>query len=74
MNASLLPLDNIAENYKDYSKTEDTYIHCGGGYRSVITCSILMRKGIENIINVEGGFSKIKEMDMEFTDPTPCSL
>ena len=74
VNATLLPLDKIQENYKEYSKEKDNFIHCAGGYRSVIACSILKKRGIENIINVEGGFSKIKECNLDFTEPTPCSL
>ncbi len=74
VNATLLPLDNIQENYTEYPETDDVFVHCAGGYRSVIACSILMQKGKFNIINVEGGFTKIKECNLEFTDPTPCSL
>jgi glyoxylase-like metal-dependent hydrolase (beta-lactamase superfamily II)/rhodanese-related sulfurtransferase len=74
VNATLLPLDNINKNHKEYSKEKDNFIHCEGGYRSVIACSILKQQGIENIINVEGGFSKIKECNLDFTEPTPCSL
>ena len=31
-------------------------VHCQGGYRSMIACSLLRRAGIENVINVTGGF------------------
>ena len=74
VNAALLPLDNILENYMEYSREKDTFIHCAGGYRSVIACSILLQHGMDNIINIEGGFSKIKECNLDFTEPTPCSL
>ena len=36
------------------------YIHCAGGYRSVIAISILKAKGFHQLINIEGGFSEIK--------------
>ncbi|MEI8280208.1 MAG: rhodanese-like domain-containing protein, partial [Bacteroidota bacterium] len=36
------------------------YIHCAGGYRSVIAASLLKRQGIHNLRNVLGGFGKIK--------------
>jgi len=37
------------------------YVHCAGGYRSVIACSLLKRQGIHNLRNVLGGWSKMKE-------------
>ncbi|MFN8862812.1 MAG: rhodanese-like domain-containing protein, partial [Flavobacteriales bacterium] len=39
----------------------DVYVHCAGGYRSVIFISILQARGFRNLINVEGGFKAIKE-------------
>ena len=40
---------------------KQNYVHCAGGYRSVIACSLLKRVGINNIINIEGGFDAIKK-------------
>ena len=40
---------------------ENIYVHCAGGYRSVIASSILKREGMHNIRNVSGGWNKIKE-------------
>ena len=37
------------------------YVHCAGGYRSVIACSLIKRQGIHNLRNIEGGFNAIKE-------------
>lgn len=37
------------------------YVHCQGGYRSIIACSIMKREGIHNLRNVEGGFAKMKD-------------
>lgn len=37
------------------------YVHCAGGYRSVIACSLLKREGFHNLRNVLGGWAKIKE-------------
>lgn len=39
------------------------YVHCAGGYRSVIACSLMKKEGYQNIRNVLGGFAKIKEQD-----------
>ncbi len=43
-------------------------MHCAGGYRSIIANSILKSKGLHNIIDVEGGFSSIKECSIKLTD------
>lgn len=39
------------------------YVHCAGGYRSVIACSLMKREGFHNLRNVLGGFGRIKETD-----------
>jgi rhodanese-related sulfurtransferase len=41
----------------------NVYVHCGGGYRSVIAASLLKRQGIHNLRNVIGGWNKIKELE-----------
>ncbi len=40
---------------------QNIYLHCGGGYRSVIAASLLKRQGIHNLRNVSGGWNSIKE-------------
>ncbi len=57
---SNLPLANILSSHNQLIKTEDYYVHCRGGYRSVIFSSILKQKGYENLINIEGGFEEIR--------------
>lgn len=37
------------------------YVHCQGGYRSIIACSIMKREGIHNLRNIDGGFAKMKD-------------
>nr|WP_294903856.1 MBL fold metallo-hydrolase [uncultured Lacibacter sp.] len=44
---------------------DNLYVHCAGGYRSVIASSILKKQGFHNLRNVVGGFSKIKEQKIE---------
>jgi hydroxyacylglutathione hydrolase len=44
-----------------FEEDENIYVHCAGGYRSVIASSILKKEGIHNLRNVLGGWSKIKE-------------
>ncbi len=45
----------------DFEENQNLYVHCGGGYRSVIACSLLKSQGIHNLRNVLGGWDKIKE-------------
>lgn len=56
------PLDYIDESLKAINKIDTYYVHCAGGYRSMIFASILKSKGYENLVDVEGGFAAIKEM------------
>jgi len=45
------------------------YVHCAGGYRSMIALSILKARGFDNLIDVAGGFAAIKVMDkLSLTD------
>jgi hydroxyacylglutathione hydrolase len=47
--------------------TDNIYVHCAGGYRSVIAASVLKKEGIHNIRNVLGGWSTIKELKDKFS-------
>lgn len=66
-NAINLPLDYINENMGEWDADKTYYIHCAGGYRSVIAASILRSRGYDQLINVEGGFSKMKESNLPHT-------
>ncbi|WP_114491711.1 MBL fold metallo-hydrolase [Candidatus Ulvibacter alkanivorans] len=59
--ATLTPLGAINEHMDEYPDEEPFYVHCAGGYRSVIAASILKSRGIHNVIDVAGGFKAIKE-------------
>lgn len=58
-----LPLNNMTDpgRMADIDETDNLYVHCAGGYRSVIACSLLKRQGIHNLRNVVGGWAAIKE-------------
>ena len=43
--------------------TDNVYIHCAGGYRSVIACSLLKIQGIHNIRNINEGWAGIKKLE-----------
>lgn len=57
------PLDTLTDPgiLSDFEETHNLYIHCQGGYRSVIAASLIKRQGIHNLRNVLGGWNKIKE-------------
>ncbi|WP_405349743.1 rhodanese-like domain-containing protein [Nonlabens sp. Asnod3-H03] len=61
------PLDYINDHLASFPGNT-FFIHCAGGYRSMIAASILKSRGIHNLINVEGGFNAIKETDIAVTN------
>jgi len=63
-----LPLDLINTNLTEYDKDKEYYMHCVGGYRSMIAASILKANGIDKIIDVNGGFNAMKEAGMNMTE------
>jgi hydroxyacylglutathione hydrolase len=62
------PLDFVNEWWADVNDEEPFFIHCAGGYRSMITASILKSRGIHNFYEVAGGFKAIAETDVPKTD------
>ena len=60
------PLSDL-ENDK-LNSTAENFVHCAGGYRSVIACSLLKREGIHNVTNIEGGFGAIKNTDLPLSE------
>ena len=56
-----IPLDFINSKMAEFPQEETMYIHCAGGYRSVIAASILKSRGYHDMVNVEGGFKAIEE-------------
>ncbi|WP_299125927.1 rhodanese-like domain-containing protein [uncultured Tenacibaculum sp.] len=61
------PLDFLNDHVAEFPTKEDFYIHCAGGYRSVIAASILKARGYHNVIDVAGGYKAIKETNIERT-------
>ncbi|WP_316768863.1 MBL fold metallo-hydrolase [Pedobacter frigiditerrae] len=62
------PLDYINDWTSEINPEETYYIHCAGGYRSMIAASILKARGIENVIDIAGGYSALKETELKRTD------
>jgi rhodanese-related sulfurtransferase len=59
--ATNFPLDYVNKNMNMLSKNRTYYIHCAGGYRSMIMASILQARGIRNIVDIQKGFKGIEE-------------
>ncbi len=62
LNLPLSDMTDIAE-LAQFEDSQNVYLHCAGGYRSVIAASLLKREGVHNIRNVHGGWDKIKEQE-----------
>ena len=62
------PLDYLNDYLTSFPKETTFYLHCAGGYRSVIAASILKSRGIHNLIDIAGGFKSIQETQIPKTD------
>lgn len=67
VNAKTIPLDFLNDHLAEIPKDEPFYVHCAGGYRSVIWSSIMKARGYHNMINVEKGMGGIRNTDVELT-------
>ncbi len=73
LDANNTPLDFLNDHLAEFPPLKPFYIHCAGGYRSIIAASILKSRGIHNLIDVKGGFKDIKEARIpvsEYVCPT----
>jgi len=64
----LRPLDYINDWTNEINTSKTYYIHCAGGYRSMIAASILKARGVENVIDIAGGYAAIKSSGLTRTD------
>jgi hydroxyacylglutathione hydrolase len=67
-NAINVPLDFLNAHLAEIPKEGEVYVHCAGGYRSMIAASILKSRGWNNLIDIQGGFSAIAETNIKRTD------
>jgi len=65
--AENLPLDNINDLMEEFPKNETLYIHCAGGYRSMVAASILKSRGFDDVVNIQGGFGEVAKTDVDVT-------
>lgn len=67
-NAAFAPLQFLNDHLAEFRKDETNYIHCAGGYRSMVAASVLKARGFHNVVDVAGGFAAIKKTDLPVTD------
>lgn len=68
LGATSTPLDYINDHMSEFPSGKSFFIHCAGGYRSMIAASILKSRGIHNLIDVKGGFASIKKAEIKVSD------
>lgn len=69
VNAENAPLDFINDSMLKVDKNKTYYVHCAGGYRSMIFNSILRARGYDKLVDIKGGFKSIKDtQQFQLTD------
>ncbi|RMB64128.1 MBL fold metallo-hydrolase [Dokdonia sinensis] len=68
VNAQLTPLSDLNNHLAAFPEEETFFVHCAGGYRSMIAASILKNRGIHNLVDIQGGYKSIKEAGIETTN------
>jgi hydroxyacylglutathione hydrolase len=60
-----IPLETLTDpgTMAEFDDTDNIYIHCTSGYRSVIAASLFKRQGIHNLHNISGGWDEIRKLD-----------
>jgi hydroxyacylglutathione hydrolase len=61
-------LSGINEHLAEFPKDKNFYVHCAGGYRSVIAASILKMRGYHNFTDIAGGFGAIKTTNLTIVE------
>ena len=66
--AQNFPLDFINRNMSQINPNLSYYVHCAGGYRSVIAASILKARGFDQIVNIQGGYKALSQTELKRTE------
>ena len=61
-------MDSINQNFAEIDPNKAYFLHCAGGYRSLIATSIFKRNGVNKVTDVRGGFGAIKKSGITLTD------
>jgi hydroxyacylglutathione hydrolase len=72
--AEWFPLDNFKISAPELDPSVPVAVHCQGGYRSMIACSLLQRAGIENVMNVIGGFDAWRRDGLPIEVPAAAAV
>jgi glyoxylase-like metal-dependent hydrolase (beta-lactamase superfamily II)/rhodanese-related sulfurtransferase len=67
-NAQNYPLGDLTKSLDSLDSNSTYYIHCAGGYRSMVAASLMRANGFKNLIDIAGGYKAIKETNLEKTD------
>jgi rhodanese-related sulfurtransferase len=62
------PLDTINQTMSELNPSQQYFLHCVSGYRSLITASILRARGFQHLVDIQGGFEALKETPLKLTD------
>lgn len=62
------PLDTINQTMSSLNPSQQYFLHCVSGYRSLITASILRARGFRHLVDIRGGFAALKESGQAVTD------
>jgi hydroxyacylglutathione hydrolase len=69
--ASWWPLDNFKIAPPEIDRSLPIAVHCKGGYRSIIACSLLQRAGFQNVVNIVGGFDAWQQAKLPVVTEKP---
>jgi rhodanese-related sulfurtransferase len=64
----LAPLSSLNDHLAQFPADEPFYLHCAGGYRSIIASSMLKARGIHNMVNIQGGYTAISSTQIPKTN------
>jgi hydroxyacylglutathione hydrolase len=72
--ASWWPLDNFKVAPPEIDRSVPIAVHCKGGYRSMIACSLLQRAGFQNVVNIVGGFDAWQQANFPIVTEKPATV
>jgi len=72
--AEWFPLDNFKISAPELDPSAPVAVHCQGGYRSMIACSLLQRAGLKNVMNVIGGFDAWRQAGLPIDVPVAANV
>lgn len=67
LGAENFPLDFINQHMAQLDREKKYFIHCAGGYRSLIMCSILKSRGFDHLVNIKGGYKSLSQTGLAKT-------